>query len=57
MGIEGRIALNERLKARVKVQGGAIRSVGLRVTAFDAGSRRMEWTGGLQSVCSSDAEP
>ena len=47
MGIDGRIALNERIKARVKVQSGAIRSVGLRVTAFDEASRRMEWTGGL----------
>jgi hypothetical protein len=47
LGVEGRMALNERITARVKVGGGAIRSVGMRVTAFDAASRRMEWTGGL----------
>jgi len=44
--IEGRMALGERIRARVKVGSGAIRTVPLRVTAFDAPSR-MEWTGGL----------
>lgn len=46
IGIDGRMALLERIKARVKVGGGAIRSVTMRVTAFQAPSR-MEWTGGL----------
>jgi hypothetical protein len=46
VGIEGRMALGERIRARVKVGGGAIRVVPLRVTAFEAPSR-MEWTGGL----------
>jgi uncharacterized protein YndB with AHSA1/START domain len=46
VGIEGRMAPNERILARVKVGNGAIRSVPLRVSAFDAPSR-MEWTGGL----------
>src|SRR6516225_6578831 len=46
VGIEGRIALGERIRARVKVGSGAIRTVPLRVTASDA-PRRMEWTGGL----------
>ena len=47
LGVDGRMALNERIKARVRVGGGAIRAVSLRVTAFDEASRRMEWTGGL----------
>src|SRR5262252_7714457 len=46
VGIEGRMAPNERILARVKVGHGAIRSVPLQVTAFEASSR-MEWTGGL----------
>jgi uncharacterized protein YndB with AHSA1/START domain len=46
VGIEGRMALGERIRARVKVGSGAIRVVPLRVTAFEAPSR-MEWTGGL----------
>jgi uncharacterized protein YndB with AHSA1/START domain len=46
IGIDGRLALTERIKARVKVGGGAIRAVSMRVTAFEAPSR-MEWTGGL----------
>ncbi len=46
IGIDGRMALNERIKARVRVGGGAIRAVPMRVTAFDA-PLRMEWTGGL----------
>jgi uncharacterized protein YndB with AHSA1/START domain len=46
VGIEGRIALGERIRARVKVGGGAIRSVPLRVTTLEAPSR-MEWIGGL----------
>ncbi|MBI1851115.1 MAG: SRPBCC domain-containing protein [Planctomycetes bacterium] len=46
VAIEGRFALGERIKARVKLGSGAIRSVPMRVTTFDAPSR-MEWTGGL----------
>jgi uncharacterized protein YndB with AHSA1/START domain len=46
VGIEGSMALGERIRARVKVGGGAVRVVPLRVTAFEAPSR-MEWTGGL----------
>jgi uncharacterized protein YndB with AHSA1/START domain len=46
VAIEGRMALGERIRARVKVGGGAVRLVPLRVTAFEAPSR-MEWTGGM----------
>jgi uncharacterized protein YndB with AHSA1/START domain len=46
VGVDGRIAPGARITARVKVSGGAVRSVGLRVTAFEAPAR-MEWTGGL----------
>ncbi len=46
VGIAGSIALDEKIRARVKVGGGAIRTVSMRVTAFDAPSR-MQWTGGL----------
>jgi uncharacterized protein YndB with AHSA1/START domain len=46
IGVEGHMALGERIRARVKIGGGAIRVVPLRVTAFEAPSR-MEWTGGL----------
>jgi uncharacterized protein YndB with AHSA1/START domain len=46
IGIDGHMALNERITARVKVGSGAIRRVPMRVTAFEAPSR-MEWTGGL----------
>src|SRR5260370_36908699 len=45
VGIEGRMALGARIRARVKVGSGAIRTVPLWVTAFEAPSR-MEWTGG-----------
>jgi uncharacterized protein YndB with AHSA1/START domain len=44
--IDGRMALSERIRAQVKVGNGAIRTVPLRVTAFEPPSR-MEWTGGL----------
>ena len=40
------MALRERIRARVKIGSGAIRTVSLRVTAFDPPSR-MEWTGGM----------
>ena len=46
VAIEGRLAPNERIVARVKVGNGAIRAVPQRVAAFEAPSR-MEWTGGL----------
>jgi uncharacterized protein YndB with AHSA1/START domain len=46
IGIDGRLALSERITARVKVGGGAVRRVPMRVTAFEQPSR-MEWTGGL----------
>jgi len=46
VGIDGRMTLSGRIHARVKIGGGAIRTVSMRVTAFDAPSR-MEWTGGL----------
>ena len=46
IGIDGRMALSERITARVKVGGGAIRRVPMRVTAFETPSR-MQWTGGL----------
>jgi uncharacterized protein YndB with AHSA1/START domain len=46
VAIDGRMALGDRIRARVKVGSGAIRTVPLRVTAFEAPSR-MEWTGGL----------
>src|SRR5215510_4670928 len=46
VGLDGRMALGERIRARVKIGGGTIRDVSLRVTGFAAPSR-MEWTGGL----------
>ncbi len=44
--VEGRIALGERISARVRLGDGAVRAVSLRVTALEP-PRRMEWTGGL----------
>ena len=46
VGIEGRIAPDARIKARVKLGSGAIRTIALRVTAYQPPAR-MEWTGGL----------
>lgn len=46
VGIEGHMARGERIRVQVKVSGGAIRAIPLRVTAFEPPSR-MEWTGGL----------
>ena len=46
VGIEGRLALGERITARVRLGNGAIRSVPQRVVTFDP-PRRMEWVGGL----------
>jgi len=44
--VDGTMAAGARIKVRVKVQGGAVRTLGLHVTAFDPPSR-LEWTGGL----------
>jgi uncharacterized protein YndB with AHSA1/START domain len=46
VGIRGRFAHNERITARVRIGSGAVRTVGLKITAFDP-PRRMEWTGGM----------
>lgn len=46
VGIAGRFAADARIKARVRLGSGAVRTVGLRITAFDP-PRRMEWTGGM----------
>lgn len=45
-GIEGPMTPGARIKARVKLGSGAIRTIALRVTAFQPPTR-MEWTGGL----------
>ena len=44
--VAGRFGVDERIKVRVKVGGGAVRALSMRITAFDPPSR-MEWTGGL----------
>jgi uncharacterized protein YndB with AHSA1/START domain len=46
VGIDGRMALGERIAVHVRLGSGAIRNVPNRVTAFEPPSR-MEWTGGL----------
>jgi hypothetical protein len=46
LAIDGRLAFGERIKARVRLGSGAMRTVPMRVTGFAAPSR-MEWTGGL----------
>ena len=46
VALDGRMALGQRITARVKVGSGAIRRVPMRITVFEAPSR-MEWTGGL----------
>ena len=46
IAIDGRLGPGERIKARVRLGDGNVRSVGMRVTAFDAPSL-MEWTGGM----------
>jgi len=46
LGIDGRIALGERIRAQVKLGSGVVRKVGLRVTRLDD-TATMEWTGGL----------
>ena len=39
IGIDGRMALNERITARVRLGSGAIRRASMRVTAFETPSR------------------
>src|SRR5215510_6008440 len=46
IGVDGTFARGERLKVRVRIGGGAVRSMTLRVTSYDP-PHRMEWTGGL----------
>ena len=46
VGLDGRIAAGERIKAHVRLGDGAVRAVPQRVTALEAPTR-MEWTGGL----------
>ena len=46
IAITGTMSSGARIVARVKLGSGALRSVPMRVTAFEAPSR-MEWTGGL----------
>jgi hypothetical protein len=46
VGIDGTMSQGARIKVRVKLGNGAIRTLGLRVTRFEA-PRRMEWIGGL----------
>jgi uncharacterized protein YndB with AHSA1/START domain len=46
VAIEGRFAVDSRIKAHVKLGKGAVRRVSLRVTAFDP-PVSMEWTGGM----------
>lgn len=46
VGLEGRMALDERIVARVRLGDGAVRRVPMRVTRFETPTR-MEWVGGL----------
>lgn len=46
VGIDGRMALGQRITAHVRLTDGVVRQVRLRVSAFEP-PRRMEWTGGL----------
>jgi len=46
LGIRGSMAAHARIKARVRIGSGAIRTVTMRVTTFEPPSR-MVWTGGL----------
>jgi len=46
LDVEGRMALGERIVARVRLEDGAIRRVPLRVSRFEASSR-MDWVGGI----------
>ena len=46
VGLRGRFAPGERISARVRLGSGAVRTVPMRVSAFEAPTR-MQWTGGL----------
>jgi uncharacterized protein YndB with AHSA1/START domain len=46
IGVDGRIALAERITAHVRLGDGAVRAVSLRVSELEPPTR-MEWTGGL----------
>jgi uncharacterized protein YndB with AHSA1/START domain len=46
LAIEGRMALDERIVARVRLGDGAVRRVPMRVTRFEP-PLRMEWVGGI----------
>lgn len=46
IGVEGNMALGERIVARVRLGDGALRRVPMRVSRFEVPSR-MEWLGGL----------
>jgi uncharacterized protein YndB with AHSA1/START domain len=46
VALRGRFAPGERISARVRLGNGAVRTVPMRVTAFEAPTR-MQWTGGL----------
>lgn len=46
LDVEGRMALGERIRARVRLGDGAIRQIRLRVTRFQSPTQ-MEWVGGL----------
>ena len=46
VGVEGNMALGERIVARVRLGDGALRRVPMRVSRFEVPSR-MEWLGGL----------
>jgi uncharacterized protein YndB with AHSA1/START domain len=46
VALEGRMETGASIRARVRVGSGAVRSVQLRITRFEAPAR-MEWTGGL----------
>jgi uncharacterized protein YndB with AHSA1/START domain len=46
VGIDGQLAAGARFVVQVRVAGGAVRRLQMRVTAFSAPTH-MEWTGGL----------
>jgi uncharacterized protein YndB with AHSA1/START domain len=46
LGVDGRFGIGERIAVKVRIPSGAVRSVSLRITAFEP-VRQMEWTGGL----------
>jgi uncharacterized protein YndB with AHSA1/START domain len=46
LSVDGRFALNERIKVRVRLGNGAVRRLSLKLTDYEPGAR-MVWTGGL----------